>query len=255
MPYCNQCGRYIGGGMLCAKCGETMSSRDEEGCRGLDGLPTPDGVDAPERREEINEETPSYTGTTPMDGEEGMDVHEGEDVPGDVTGEVVSEGRTIVTSPEEEEETPPATERHESREDPRRTTGARFGRRIGEWVVKLFSPRAEETDFPPHEMREGRWMAILCYLGVLWAIPYFFARSNRYVAHHLERGLNILLMDCLGLTLGAVALALGVVMPILMPLAAAAAEVVLLSAVSVSIWSMVRVASCAFGHVGDRRAV
>ncbi len=245
MPYCNQCGRYIGGGMLCTWCGDTHEETEEGGCT-RDTRPTEDGVATDVAAAEDNKsdgEVPSDTGTTPSENEDDevaeMPVTRGDDVPGDVTGEVVSEGRTIVTTPEEdthETEDPPPEDA-----PPTRGVGAKIGAKIGEWLVGLFTPREGETPPPSRETGRSRAMAVLCYLGVLWAIPYFFARSSRYVAYHLERGLNLLLLDCLGLTLGAVALLLGVVVPIMMPLAAAAAEVVLLGAVSMSIWHIVRV--------------
>ncbi len=247
MPYCNQCGRYIGGGMLCAWCGEANVKTEEDNCRGLDGLPTPDGaaMRLGEDTRSGDEEMPGNSGTASADeGEEPaeMPVTDGAHVPGDVTGEVVSEGRTIVTAPEEDthEECPPSGETKHTTGSEKRSFGARLGAKLGEWMLSVFSPREGEDAFPPHEKSRGRGMAVLCYMGVLWAIPYFCARSSRYVSYHLARGLNLLLLDCLGLTLGAMALALGVVMTPLMPLVAAAAEVVLLGSVSMSIWSIVR---------------
>ncbi len=236
MPYCNQCGRYIGGGMFCNRCGEAREDGSEEVCRGLDGMPTPDGHDTTEIDEEIKSgEMPSNTGSTPIENQEDDPfVHAGEDVCGDTNREVVSEGRTIVT--EEDEETPPAEEAPPAAEKKRVRDG------IGKRLLGMLARAASygEDDFPPHERRAGRCMAVLCYLGVLWAIPYFTARSSRYVAHHLERGLNLLLVGCLGLTLGAAALAVGGIVPILMPLFAAGAELVLLVSITGSGWNIIR---------------
>ncbi len=250
MPYCNQCGRYIGGGMFCAGCGGTNENVNEEICRGLDGMPTPDAgtTERADEQDNNHQEEPSNIGTTQTEEEEeNLDVTKGDDVPGDVTGEVVSEGRTIVTTPEDEahlpppeaaEEVPPTTEqREEAPPPPRRTIGAR----IASWWSHLFAPREGEDCFSPHEMRRGRVMAVMCYLGILWAFPYFFCHQSRYVAYHLSRGLHLLLLGCLGLTLGAVALCLGTVAPIAMPLLAALAEVVLLATVLMSIWRIIRV--------------
>ncbi len=234
MPYCNQCGRYIGGGMFCNRCGDARENITDENCRGMDGMPTPDG--APEEGA-CNEEMPSDVGETPTNDEETMTPYEGQDVCGDTNREVVSEGRTIVTEEEDEhnEETKNA---EETTTKPKRSLGALF-RRLGGYLMTVLC-REEEIPCAPYEGKQGRTMAVLCYLGVLWAIPYFTARTSRYVAHHLERGLNMLLLGCLGMTLGAGALLLGGVIPILMPLAAALAELVLLVAFAGSAWNIVR---------------
>ncbi len=230
MPYCNQCGRYIGGGMFCDRCGDTGQNTNEETCRGLDGMPTPDC--APPETEDINyEEVPSDIDTSSIE-DDNMDVARGAHVPGDDNREVVSEGRTIVTGDDEEHHDTPPTDAKQKKRGPMRRLFSIFGEKLC---------REDNMPYSEKEAKRGRFMAVLCYLGILWAIPYFCARSSRYISYHLERGLNLLLLECLGFTCGAAALFMGVVIPVLMPLLAATAEVVLLVAVAGSMWNVVRI--------------
>ena len=69
-------------------------------------------------------------------------------------------------------------------------------------------------------------MAALSYLGILWAIPFFFARSSRFVRFHLGQGLLLLLADGIAATLLGLTLLTGSLAPAICPALAAATEVI-----------------------------
>ena len=69
-------------------------------------------------------------------------------------------------------------------------------------------------------------MPALSYLGILWAIPFFFARTSRFVRFHLGQGLLLLLADGITATLLGLTLLLDGLAPAVSPALAAVVEVI-----------------------------
>ena len=82
-------------------------------------------------------------------------------------------------------------------------------------------------------------MAVLSYLGLLWIIPFFCARTSRFVKFHLGQGLLLLLTDGIGATLLGVALLLFGFAPAVAPAVAAISEVLLFVSLALKIFGVV----------------
>ena len=93
------------------------------------------------------------------------------------------------------------------------------------------------------DAREGRWMSALCYLWILWVIPFFCKRSSPFVRYHLGQGLMLLLMDCLGATFLGISFVLNTILPVSAPAFLALGEVALLLSCLLKLFGMV----CALG--------
>ncbi len=218
MPYCNQCGRYIGGGLLCQWCtGDTPQEAEGSTASEVPCTVTEDEV------------VPENIGITPT---EETVCEEGEGSTGEVSEEAFEE--TEAQPPAEE--TPSAESR--GREGLRRVRASvgDFAERAGGAVREIFSGDARTE----REPRQNRVMAVLSYMSLLWVVPYLVAGRTPYTETHLARGLTFLLLDCLGLTLGGIAFFSGVIMPPAMPLFAGVAEVILLISLAGRAWSVVR---------------
>ncbi len=270
MPYCNQCGRYIGGGMLCAWCGESHQSNSTP-TQPTQTMPVPDTMiplDVPQE----SEETASVLGTTPSSVLSEQPVEPTALTPNETTpaNENAPLTPTVEESPPTEAPsllphniadapTAPAAQPTESSTDtpraeapqepspsvqsPREETSraGRVSAAVWQQVRQVFDTPDHTDTFSPREIRSGRMMSVLCYLWVLWIIPYTCAKNARYVRFHLRQGLTLLLTDCLGLTLGGVAALIGSVIPIAMPLFAALAELILLASLALKAWAIIGV--------------
>lgn len=49
--------------------------------------------------------------------------------------------------------------------------------------------------FSNKEIKDGKAMAIISYIGILCLIPYFAEKNNKYVIEHAKRGLNLFLLE------------------------------------------------------------
>lgn len=56
------------------------------------------------------------------------------------------------------------------------------------------APKAEGK-YTEKEIKDGKGVAWLSYLGLLALIPYFAYKDNKYVRAHAIRGLNLLIVD------------------------------------------------------------
>lgn len=223
MPYCNACGKYIREGLLCPYC--TRVSPDDE-C-----YPVPD-------EEEREMPSPEECPDAPRDGAEPEESGE---------SAVLRDGFRL--SPDEETAAPPDPETeipadaatggvsHGGNAEEAGNAPADDARRTGDPVPGLNATfrRAyarildteDTTDrFSPRDVRAHRTMAALSYLGILWAIPFFFARSSRFVRFHLGQGLLLLLADGITATLLGLALLLDGLAPAVSPALAAIVEVI-----------------------------
>lgn len=99
---------------------------------------------------------------------------------------------------------------------------------------------ADTTDrFSPRDVRAHRCMAALSYLGVFWAIPFFFARSSRFVKFHLGQGLLLLLLDGIAATLLGITVLLSEALPAVAPALAALIEVMALLSLAWKLFGLI----------------
>ena len=95
----------------------------------------------------------------------------------------------------------------------------------------------EEKKFTKKEIDDGKFMAILSYIGILALIPYLAEKNNKFVMYHAKVGLNLFLLE----VIASVALsALGFTI-ILLPLIALVSPVVGIGSVVLSIIGIVNV--------------
>lgn len=218
MPYCNACGKYIREGLLCPYC--TRVTPDDE------SYPVPD---------EDETAAPSMTGGSgetdaPYDGEE----PEKADAPDSVSdaGHGTCDEETAAPPEPEESAGADAGAREETDAaphagaatppDPVPGLNATFRRAY----ARILDTEDTTDRFSPRDVRAHRTMAALSYLGILWAIPFFFARSSRFVRFHLGQGLLLLLADGIAATLLGLTLLLEGLAPAVSPALAALVEVI-----------------------------
>ena len=58
--------------------------------------------------------------------------------------------------------------------------------------------KAPIKSYSKKEMKDGRLMAILSYLGILALIPFFAEKNNKYVLYHVKQGLNLFIWEIIG---------------------------------------------------------
>lgn len=56
--------------------------------------------------------------------------------------------------------------------------------------------------FDAKDKEEHKIMGILCYLGFLVLIPYFTEKESKWVKYHALRGMNLLIIELIGVLLG-----------------------------------------------------
>lgn len=218
MPYCNACGKYIREGLLCPYC--TRVTPDDE------SYPVPDEDETP---------APPMTGGSgetdaPYDGEEPGKADAPDSV-SDAAPGTCDEETAAPPEPEEsagadagaEEETDAAPHAGGATPpDPVPGLNATFRRAY----ARILDTEDTTDRFSPRDVRAHRTMAALSYLGILWAIPFFFARSSRFVRFHLGQGLLLLLADGIAATLLGLTLLLEGLAPAVSPALAALVEVI-----------------------------
>lgn len=227
MPYCNACGKYIREGLLCPYC--TRVSPDDE----YDPVP-----DEEEREASVQEErTDAHRdGAEPGEPEESAVLHDGfrmppdeeTAAPPDPEAEAPEDTATSGVSPDRDapsERNTPARDAQSARAitgDPVPGLNATF-RRV---YAKILDTEDTTDRFSPRDVRSHRTMAALSYLGILWAIPFFFARTSRFVRFHLGQGVLLLLADGITATLLGITLLLDGLAPAVCPALAAVMEVI-----------------------------
>lgn len=193
MPYCNVCGKYVTEGMLCSYCARVSPD---------DGAyPVPD-----EAERAGAEDTASYGEEPAAEGA----VEEGEEAETHDAAETAAraEGEATETSATE-----PAPALNEA---------------LRHAYMRVLATADTTGRYSPRDVRAHRCMAALSYLGVFWAIPFFFARSSRFVKFHLGQGLLLLLLDGIAATLLGITILLSETLPAVAPALAALIEVMAL---------------------------
>lgn len=262
MPYCNHCGRFIEAGQLCDWCdpqgahtpphvlqtpaAETIKNRESAATGGENGE---------------NRAPDSAAGAAPYAGDAESEPTEAVGAEPEKTGASFTEeeggaAENPVSSPAEEAESKTAPEETEAEAAPAGQerecagkTGCGDCRTDGEGhcagcgfpraIYRVLDTPDTTAAFTQRDIREHRAMAVLCYLWVLWLIPFLRARSSRYVRYHLGQGLLLLLMDCLGATFCGIAYLLGGALPVCAPAFAALAEVTFLISFLLKIFGIV----------------
>lgn len=65
-------------------------------------------------------------------------------------------------------------------------------------------------EFTFNDIEQNKVKAALCYLGVLWLIPFFAWRNSRYMRFHLNQGLDLIVYNIgIGAVNGLMGLLLG----------------------------------------------
>lgn len=49
--------------------------------------------------------------------------------------------------------------------------------------------------YSEQDIKNGKWMSVIAYLGLFWLIPFFLKRDNPYVRFHLNQGLPLLIIS------------------------------------------------------------
>ena len=205
MPYCNACGKYIREGLLCPYCARVAP--DDERYPVPDPEEADDAVDMPPVGEEP--EKPELSGAADARCHTGCDEE--------------------TAAPPEAEEEPPERDAGSGSPmsggdaaDPAPGLNATLRRAY----AKILDTEDTTDRFSPRDVRAHRTMAALSYLGVLWAIPFFFARSSRFVRFHLGQGLLLLLADGIAATLLGLTLLMNSLAPAVCPALAAVTEII-----------------------------
>ena len=223
MPYCNACGKYIREGLLCPYCSR-VSPTDE-------AYPVPD-----EDRTSVPPLTPAEEETN---GRGALLIGEepGESEVFDAAGSLLhptcdedsaatSKGREA-TDPEASAsgEGAHGTAPHAARKDASDPVPG-LNATLRRAYARVLDTEDTTDRFSPRDVRAHRTMAALSYLGILWAIPFFFARTSRFVRFHLGQGLLLLLADGIAATLLGLTLLLRGLAPAVSPALAAIVEVI-----------------------------
>ncbi len=115
--------------------------------------------------------------------------------------------------------------------------------RLSQGVRSLLDTPDTTAVYTLRDARDGRVMSMLCYLWILWVIPFFLKRSSPFVRYHLGQGLMLLLMDCLGVTFIGISLLLDTLLPVAAPAFMALGEVALLLSCLLKLFGII----CALG--------
>ena len=223
MPYCNACGKYIREGLLCPYC--TRVSPDDE------WYPVPDEEEREASVEEQRTDAPR-DGAEPGEPEESAVLRDGFRMPPD---------EETAAPPDPETEIPAdaatggvshggtAGEAGNAPADDARCTGdpvPGLNATFRHVYAKILDTEDTTDRFSPRDVRSHRTMAALSYLGILWAIPFFFARTSRFVRFHLGQGVLLLLADGIMATLLGITFLLDGLAPAVCPALAAVVEVI-----------------------------
>ena len=210
MPYCNHCGRYIEDGILCNWCEE----------HALDQTQLPPEPQVPQT------ETPSPIPDS---------LVLAEAIPEETQQEILpeTEETPVSESPQEPPAQPVSAKKKRYFAAPLRHFD------LPSRVRSILDTPDSTASFSYRDAREGRTMACLCYLWILWVIPFFSPRKSPYIKYHLGQGLMLLLMDCLGATFFGIAWVLATILPVAAPAFAALGEVALLLSCLLKIFGIV----------------
>ena len=225
MPYCNACGKYIREGLLCPYCARVAPDDDR--------YPVPDPAE--------------MTVPPPCEDGEGTDLPPVGEEPGRsvVSDASESNGDAMydeeIAAPPEAEETMRASAAggsspgggggaseaaHTSGEHCAEDAAPGLNATLRRAYARILDTEDTTDRFSPRDVRAHRTMAALSYLGILWAIPFFFARSSRFVRFHLGQGLLLLLADGIAATLLGLTLLTGSLAPAVCPALAAVTETI-----------------------------
>ena len=68
--------------------------------------------------------------------------------------------------------------------------------------LKKLTDTPDTTDhYDPRDIADNKLMGILCYLSILWLIPYLTTKDSPFVRFHLNQGLLVLIIGIVGAVL------------------------------------------------------
>lgn len=59
-------------------------------------------------------------------------------------------------------------------------------------VNEAFNTVDTTKDFDPEDINKNKFMAILCYLGILIVVPFLVAKESKFVKFHINQGLCLI---------------------------------------------------------------
>jgi len=65
---------------------------------------------------------------------------------------------------------------------------------FSEDLKKLADTPDTTANYSAADISNNKVMAILCYLGILWLIPFLTAKESPFVKYHLNQGLTLLIL-------------------------------------------------------------
>ena len=65
---------------------------------------------------------------------------------------------------------------------------------FSEDIKKLADTPDTTANYDPRDIADNKVMAVLCYLGLLWLIPFLAAKESPFVKYHLNQGLVLLII-------------------------------------------------------------
>ena len=68
---------------------------------------------------------------------------------------------------------------------------------FSEELKKLADTPDTTTNYSEADINNNKLMGILCYLGILWLIPFLTAKESPFVKYHLNQGLLVLILGIL----------------------------------------------------------
>ncbi len=68
--------------------------------------------------------------------------------------------------------------------------------------LKNLTDTPDTTDhYDPRDIADNKLMGILCYLSILWLVPYLTTKDSPFVRFHLNQGLLVLIVGIAGAVL------------------------------------------------------
>ena len=65
--------------------------------------------------------------------------------------------------------------------------------------LRKLADTPDTTDhYDPRDIESNKLMGILCYLSILWLVPYFTTKDSPFVRFHLNQGLTVLIIGLVG---------------------------------------------------------
>lgn len=78
-------------------------------------------------------------------------------------------------------------------------------------VNEAFNTADTTSEYDPEDINKNKFMAILCYLGILIVVPFLVAKESKFVKFHINQGLCLIVLAIILAVVGCFPLIGGVV--------------------------------------------